>query len=377
MKKLLGMLAITTTLVMGCAGLAFGGNITRVYLNNNKLLMTTSPFIKDGTTYVPIRTLSDNIGAKLTWNAADSTFKVVYGIYNVTMRINNNTIHINDTARKLSAPAILKNGSTYVPVRFLKEAFGAELSYNQKTNEVFVNLELPKDGGQQYDSYGRLLRKTNLPSNANSFPYILNGVPNSFYTDLDFYYNRVTWKITPVEGKNFEKPVNIGNQKLATQENIRIWTKNYEKNLDLRLNVDYRTVDNNWINSMMNTYPSRYGIERGDFKDGYTVGYKRELNDYIQYMKKNHLVIEGDYYVEPSTTYLCTGSLTIRCWFKFRINSDKVKEADVYEKYDVKTLKTNTWYTGYHDMTCGSNNMGSDGSDFTIDSDNLDIDIIR
>ena len=79
------------------------------------------------------------------------------------------------------------------------------------------------------------------------------------------------------------------------------------------LNADYRTVDSTWVNSLMDTYPSRYGIEEGDYSDVYTAGYTKELNDYVQYMKDNHLIIEGDYYVEPSTTYLCTGAFDIRC----------------------------------------------------------------
>lgn len=374
MKKLLGLIVVTATLTLGCAGMAFGGNIPKVYLNNSKILMVKSPFIENGTTYVPLRTLADNIGATLTWNASNSTFLFKYGIYNVTMRVNNNTIHVNDASRQLSSPAILKDGVTYVPIRFVQEAFDGKLEYNQKTNEVFISLELPKDGGQQYDSYGRLIRTSNLPSNASSFPYILNGLQNSFYTDLKFDYDRINWTINPVEGKNWTKPVNVGNHEKATPENIRIWTKNYEKNLDLRLNVDYRTVGTDWVNNLMDTYPSRYGIEAGNYNDYYTAGYTKELNEYVQYMKDNHLVIEGDYYVEPSTTYRCNGAYFIRCFVRYRINSDKVSSAQVYAKYDsIDTIKTNKWYSGYIDISCGTNNMGSTGSDLTLDSDNLDL----
>lgn len=369
MKKFIGLL-LSVTLTLGSSLTSFAGTIPRVYLNDNKVLIQNSPFIENNTTYIPLRTLADNIGATLTWSADDSTFTMTYGIYKIKMRINNNTIHVNETARQLSAPAILRDGVTYVPVRFIQEAFNGEISYNQNTNEIFVKMELPKDGSQRYDSYGRLIRTTSLPSNASSFEYILNGVPNAMYDSLDFAYDRTTWKITPIEGKDYCKPINIKNDEWGNKENVRLWSNNFAKNLDLRLNVDYRTIGSEWVNNLLYTYPSRYGIQQGDYNEIYTREYTEVLNKYVQYMKDNHLIIEGDYYVEPSITYLKTGGYYIRCWVKFRIKSDKVNEAEIYQNYPV-SWKTNTWYVGYVDMDCGTNNMGSDGSDLTIDRDNL------
>ena len=45
------------------------------------------------------------------------------------------------------------------------------------------------------------------------------------YDSLEFFYDRGTWKITPVEGKNYCKPVNVKNDEWGSQENVRLWTE--------------------------------------------------------------------------------------------------------------------------------------------------------
>lgn len=368
MKKLISIAIICST-VLSTSITAIGGNIPRVYLNNNKMLLQNSPFANNGSNYIPLRDVANNLGASVNWDNSTQTVTISANGNNIVQKIGENKAIVNGEVKEVSSPAILKNGTTYVPIRFVSENLGANIEYNQTTNQIYISYKMPTDSGKKYDAYGKLIRTTNLPSNANIYPYILQSLPNEMY-QMPLEYDLGTWKITPVEGQHYIKPFNIGTDEWATQEHIRLWKNNFEKNLNLRLNVDYRTVNDTWMNELMDTYPSRYDIEQGLLDDYFAAGYKRELSEYMQYMKDNKIVIEGDYYVEPSTTYLTTGAFNMRVWVKFRINSPTLKSAKIYQKGSGE-FKTNTWYSGYADLNCGTNNMGSDGSDLTIDNDNL------
>lgn len=363
MKKLILASTLAITMLLGTVT-ATAGTIPRVNVNGNKVLMQNSPFNENGNIYIPLRAVADNLGATVTWSAEDETATIKSGTATITQRIGSNKVHINSKEVELSAPALLKNGVTYVPVRFITESLGGTVSFDNKNNIIDLKIELPKDGGQKYDTLGRSIRTDNLPSNADMYSYILKGVPNEFY-EMYFRWNNPngTWKITPVEGKDYTKPSTTKNQEWGTDSNIKQWSEMVEKNLNLRLNTDYITVNQDWKNSLLNIYYSASGL------DYYVDGYTKELNEYIQYMKDNHLIIEGDYYVEPSSTYLMNGGFYVRAWVKFKINSDITDKARLYNNKNKVEFTTNTWHTGYVDIELATNNMGSDGSDLMITDD--------
>lgn len=56
----------------------------------------------------------------------------------ITMTIGNSTAYVNGKAIKLEAAPLLLNGTTYVPVRFVTEAMGSEIVYDHPTRRVTV-----------------------------------------------------------------------------------------------------------------------------------------------------------------------------------------------------------------------------------------------
>lgn len=350
--------ALATTL--GCAT-AYAGTIPKINLNGNKILLQDSPFIENGTTYIPLRALADNMGISVDWDSATNTATLKSGATTITQTIGSKTATVNGQPVNLPAEALIRDGVTYIPVRFAAEALGGEITYNTDANSVNITYTMPKGDGRQYDPFGRLIRTTDLPANAGEFEHIISGVPNDMY-EMPLKYDRGEWLITPVEGKDFIRPKDLRRtDKWATDDNILRWKKVIEKNLDLRLNFDYRTIGDEWKTQLMDTLFSKFG------QDYYVDGYGKELSEYISYAKENHLIIDGDYYVEPSITYLEAGEY-MRAWIRFKINSDVIGEALPYQKYmDIsENFETNIWYEGYLDFPIGTNNMGSDGSDLVV-----------
>lgn len=352
-KVILMGLMIATTAVN-----TFGGTIPKVKLNGDKLLIQQSPFVQNGRTYIPLRAVSENLGAKVTWEGKTQTITIEQGYKTIVCRINNDTARVNNQVIQLDAPPQLKLGTTYVPLRFTADCLGAKVDYDKNSNSINITYEVPKQENKKYVG-DREVRTTNLPKNYKDFEYILASIPNEMYElKADYEY-----KNNAVEGKNYIKPFNIKKDSFYSEENLQKWKQTIEKNLDLKLNVDYKTIDNTWAEQMTKTYIASQKEGQGNYNK-----YLKYTKDYIQSVKQNKIVVEGDYYVEPSICYNSSGAMYMRAWVKFTVKEGS--NIELYEK-NSSTLKRGVTYTGYVDIGLATNNGNSRGQDLGIYDDSI------
>jgi len=336
------------------------GNIPKVNLNGDKVLLQQSPFIENGRTYIPLRAVSENMGATVKWDGSSQTITINNEKTTVVCQIGNNVAHVNKDEVKLDAPPKLKYGSTYVPLRFTADCLGAEVKYDKASNTIDIAYQVPEKYGVKYVD-GRAVRTTNLPKNAKDFSYILEGVPNEMY-EIKAEYQ---YKNNAVEGKNYIRPVNIETDSFYSEENVQKWKEIIEKNLDLKFNIDYKTIDSKWAKEMTSTYIACQKIGEGNYEK-----YLKYTSDYVKYVKDNKLQIEGDFYVEPSICYNSDGAIYMRAWVKFTIKDSKDGKAELFENRANKLNESRT-YEGYVDIALGTNNGNSRGQDLGILKDNV------
>ncbi len=221
---------------------------------------------------------------------------------------------------------------------------------------------------------GQLIRTTNLPKNAKMYDYILETYPNSFY-ELKFSYQRGTYSWEPKEGFDYARPARV----TETMSKIEIdetgmciyandWMKKVEDNLKYRLNVDYRTIDNTWLNNLRSTYfvanIATLDKEQTD-----------QIKEYIKDVKKNKVVIKSSIIsVEPSTLYKHVGGYQVRAYVKFKISfpAEKKLQNDLFfGTTRFVDLTRDKWFDGVYDIEIGTKNIGSNGSDFAVSDDTL------
>lgn len=344
--------ALTICMVGLYGSMTFGGTIPKVYLNNNKLMAQQSPFQEGDTYYVPVR-IVENLGFNVKWDNKEGRTVLTQGKEEYAFKTGSKEVLANGKAITLKKPVVSKNGATYVPVELIK-AMGAELT--TKENDVYLTYALPTDGSHQYDNFGRIIRKDNLPKNANQYLYIANGVPNAMY-ELPLEYQKASFFI---EGMDYTRPVNMPKEtQYFRDETVRQWKGQFEEYLDLVLNFDYRNVPKDYAKKVASCYSPNY-----------IAGNTKVIEDFIHYAKEKHLIIEGDYYLEPSTTHFSWGAISQRAWVRFIIKSDNADKGQMVQDVD-NELKTNVWYEGYVDLKLGSNYNGSDGTDMVIQYKNI------
>jgi len=100
------------------------------------------PFIAAGRTYVPVRHLAAALGvptAGIRWSAATRTVTLKKGGTTVVLVPGKRVITINGRTRKIDAATVLKGGRTYIPARYVAQAFGYDVAWDALTKSVTVS----------------------------------------------------------------------------------------------------------------------------------------------------------------------------------------------------------------------------------------------
>ncbi|MBG9453918.1 hypothetical protein ABE61_07420 [Lysinibacillus sphaericus] len=96
-----------------------------------------TPETKNNRTMVPLRVISENLGATVNWK--DSKVTLTNNKMQITLQPNSNTVIKNGKTELLDVKPYLKNNRLFVPIRFIAETFGCQVNYQNST--VTVNTE--------------------------------------------------------------------------------------------------------------------------------------------------------------------------------------------------------------------------------------------
>lgn len=101
----------------------------RVIIDGEEKYFDPAPTIVNSSTLVPMRAFFQSLGAGVHWNGTTRTITSTKGDIEVKLTIDNQTAYINGSPVRLAVPAQLIGSSTFVPLRFVGEALGANVHY--------------------------------------------------------------------------------------------------------------------------------------------------------------------------------------------------------------------------------------------------------
>ena len=96
------------------------------------------PTLVNDRVYVPLRGVLEKMGADVRWNPDRRTVIATQGRREVRLPVGGPAT-VNGRRVALDAPAMLIGGRTMVPLRFMAEAFGADVSWNSGERQVSIN----------------------------------------------------------------------------------------------------------------------------------------------------------------------------------------------------------------------------------------------
>jgi len=112
---------------------------TRVELNGNPVAFTVAPMQVANRTMVPMRAIFEALGANVQWSDATQTVTATRGSTDVRLTIGETEAQVNGRTVALDVPAMVRRGSTMVPLRFVSEALGADVQWSEATQTVSIS----------------------------------------------------------------------------------------------------------------------------------------------------------------------------------------------------------------------------------------------
>ena len=114
---------------------------TPVYFAN------TQPQYINGRVLVPLRGVFEQMGANVLWNQQAHLVTATRAGTEVQLTIGSQNATINGSPINLDVPAMVLNGSTMVPIRFVSEALGAQVGWLAADRLVTINTTSAGNSG--------------------------------------------------------------------------------------------------------------------------------------------------------------------------------------------------------------------------------------
>jgi len=145
--KLRKILALTLTCVMLFAIAlpisASAAPVIKLYIDGVLKTPAVAPYVEKGTTFVPVRFVTENLGADVSWDGNTQRATVKSAGATIVFTIGSTSYTVNGASRTLTAaPKLVRSGSTtstMVPIRAIAEGMGATVDYDAKEYAAKVN----------------------------------------------------------------------------------------------------------------------------------------------------------------------------------------------------------------------------------------------
>lgn len=120
-----------------------------VTVNGDAIHFDVEPFIENGRVLVPARAIMEALGAEVSWDNATRTVSAKKSNTIIELTIDSCSAKVNNEEVVLDVPAKIKNGRTFVPLRFLSEHLDADVQWDNDNRCVTI---LQKEGNTSQGS---------------------------------------------------------------------------------------------------------------------------------------------------------------------------------------------------------------------------------
>lgn len=111
--------------------------VTKIYINGERAAKDQPIYNMDSSLYVPLRTVSEKLGATVRWE--DGRITVTRGEVTAVFFIDSDRATVNGKKRDLGHNVFLSDNTTYVPLRAVSELFGCSVRWDPVKSAAYVD----------------------------------------------------------------------------------------------------------------------------------------------------------------------------------------------------------------------------------------------
>ncbi|OUS76411.1 hypothetical protein B1748_12050 [Paenibacillus sp. MY03] len=113
-------------------------NNPAAWINGDEYKLEVAPFIHNGRTLIPLRFVSEALGAKLDWDGAARRITLTRGEDVIVLVIDSSEATVNGKRVTMDVPATIYKGKTMVPIRFVSEQFNQKITFDDATRKIYI-----------------------------------------------------------------------------------------------------------------------------------------------------------------------------------------------------------------------------------------------
>ena len=103
------------------------------------------PYIENDITLIPIRAIAEGLGCEVSWDGENQTVEIKGLNDEILLTVNSSTAVVNNENVTLDVPAQVVDDRTFVPLRFISKNMGAKVEWNEEAN--LITIETERKGG--------------------------------------------------------------------------------------------------------------------------------------------------------------------------------------------------------------------------------------
>lgn len=114
----------------------------RLVIDGESIDTSPQPVIQNSRTLVPVRLVSEKLGAQVEWNEQDRTVHIVKGSRSVLLRIDSHLVEYNAGEKVFNlcdVPPQIIEDRTFVPLRLVSNALGVGIEWEDASRTVYID----------------------------------------------------------------------------------------------------------------------------------------------------------------------------------------------------------------------------------------------
>jgi|GEM_PF-4582765 len=157
-KGIICLTVVLTLILAGGANSFAADSAIQVVVNGDKLELATQPYVENSQTLVPLRSIFEALEANVQYDSDTGIIVATKDDSNISLQVGKSTAQVNGQAVKLSLAAKSINSQTFVPLRFVSEALGADVYYEAKTKTIYIGQDFYGNDPSNLANWGEVLQ---------------------------------------------------------------------------------------------------------------------------------------------------------------------------------------------------------------------------
>jgi len=138
MRKIIISTMAAMTLLSSVAAVASA--TANVSLNGKSVHFDVAPIFQNDRTYVPFRAIFEQLGATVSWDEINQQAIASKNGLGIIVPLNDTNIYVGKFHLKMDVKPITVNGRVLVPLRYVSQALGANVNWIAEANQVDLTL---------------------------------------------------------------------------------------------------------------------------------------------------------------------------------------------------------------------------------------------